>query len=409
MRIKASVAIRTTLLISLMVSVTVLSTRLQADTMGSCGGVSTTVPFNDVSAGSVFFCSIAEAYFSGLTNGTGPNAFSPASNVPREQMAAFVTRTLDQSLMRGSKHAALDQFWTNQGGNSLGLTTLPASSMPQLSQSDGADVWVADSGGNRVIRVRASDGKVLDSWTGANSAVAVLCAMGKVFATGETAGGSLYQLDPSLPAGAVTTLTSSLGVSPEGIAFDGQRIWVSNLSGSVKIITLNPFSMTTAAAAFVSVTGIVYDGANMWVTDSDQVMQVFKLRKLDPTDGHILTSVDVGKAPRHAAFDGTNIWVPNFLDQPMNPSSVTVVRASTATVIATLTGNGLLGPAAVAFDGERILVANQSANSVSLWRASDLTPIGTFSTGAGTTPIGVCSDGLNFWISLIATGKLARF
>jgi hypothetical protein len=407
MRIKASIAIRTTLLISLIVSVTVLSTRLQADTVGSCGGASTTVPFNDVSAASVFFCSIAEAYFSGLTYGTGPNAFSPAANVPREQMAAFVTRALDQSLMRGSKHAALDQFWTNQGGNSLGLTTLPASTMPQLSQSDGADVWVADSGGNRVIRVRASDGKVLDSWTGANSAVAVLCAMGKVFATGETAGGSLYQLDPALPSGAVSTLTSSLGVSPEGIAFDGQRIWVSNLSGSVKIITLSPFSVATAAAAFVSVTGIVYDGANMWVTDSDQVLQVFKLRKLDPSDGHILASVDVGKAPRHPAFDGTNIWVPNFLAAPA--SSVTVVRASTATVIATLTGNGLLGPGAIAFDGERILVTNQSANSVSLWRASDLTEIGTFSTGAGTTPVGVCSDGLNFWISLNAAGKLARF
>lgn len=403
---KASMGLRTALLISLSMGLTTISTRLHADT-GSCGtGPMTSVPFTDV-MGNPFFCQIAEAYFSGLTNGIDATHYSPVANVPREQMAAFVTRTLDQSLIRGSKHAALDQFWTNKGGNSLGLTTLPASSMPQLLQSDGADVWVADSGGNRVIRVRASDGKLLDFWTGANSAVAVLCAAGKVFATGETAGGSLYQLDPALPSGAVTPLTTSLGVSPEGIAFDGQRIWVSNLSGSVKIITLSPFSIATAAASFVSVTGIVYDGANMWVTDSDQVLQVFKLHKLDPVDGHILASVDVGKAPKHPAFDGTNIWVPNFLAAPA--SSVTVVRASTATVIATLTGNGLLGPGAIAFDGERILVTNQSANSVSLWRASDLTEIGTFSTGASTTPVGVCSDGLNFWISLNAAGKLARF
>ena len=38
-------------------------------------------------------------------------------------------------------------------------------------------------------------------------------------------------------------------------------------------------------------------------------------------------------------FDGTNIWTPNSDD-----NSVSVVRASTGVVIATLTGNGLKGP-----------------------------------------------------------------
>ena len=44
------------------------STRLPADT-GMCGGAMTTVPFMDV-MGNIFFCQIAEAFFSGLTNGT---------------------------------------------------------------------------------------------------------------------------------------------------------------------------------------------------------------------------------------------------------------------------------------------------------------------------------------------------
>jgi len=118
--------------------------------------------------------------------------------------------------------------------------------------------------------------------------------------------------------------------------------------------------------------------------------------------------VDVGSGPAFPVFDGTNIWVPNFT------STVSVVRATgglAGTVVATLSGNGLNGQIAAAFDGERILVTN-GGGSVSLWKASDFTPMGTFSTGAGTTPYGACSDGLNFWITLNVSGtsdKLARF
>ena len=52
---------------------------------------------------------------------------------------------------------------------------------------------------------------------------------------------------------------------------------------------------------------------------------------------------------------------------------------------------------------------NFDGNSVSLWRAADLTLLGAFSTGANTEPDGVCSDGLNFWITLFGTQQLARF
>ena len=78
-------------------------------------------------------------------------------------------------------------------------------------------------------------------------------------------------------------------------------------------------------------------------------------------------------------------------------------------MLATLSGNGLSFPESAAFDGERILVTNTNGHSVSLWKASDFTTIGTFSTGASTQPRGACSDGLNFWITPAQAGKLARF
>jgi hypothetical protein len=393
--------IRVLLLVALIL-ITAVSTRLRADT-GTCGGATTTLPFTDV-MGNGFFCQIAAAYFSGLTNGTDATHYSPANNVTREQMAAFITRTMDQALRRGSQRAILDQFWTIQDANTLAQTTVGGN--PRFVKSDGTHLWVANNGGNTVSQVRASDGKVLDTWTGMFNPSAVLCAMGQVFVTGKTSpSGLLYQIDPTQPAGAATQLSNMLGQAPQGIAYDGQRIWTANEGGSVSIITLNPTVVTTVSTGFTSVLSVIYDGANIWVTDAI-AGTVDKLRKLD-SNGAILLSVNVGDTPFYPAFDGANIWVPN-----QQSNTVSVVRATgglAGTVLATLSGNGLDFPTQAAFDGERILVTNHFGNSVSLWKATDFTPLGTFSTGAATAPYGACSDGASFWITLFSTNKLARF
>ena len=75
---RKSLAVRAALLISLLVNLTVISTRIQAAT-GTCGGASITLPFTDVPASNIFFCSIASAYFSGLTNGTTATTYAPGA------------------------------------------------------------------------------------------------------------------------------------------------------------------------------------------------------------------------------------------------------------------------------------------------------------------------------------------
>jgi outer membrane lipoprotein-sorting protein len=386
-------------LIALIAIITGVSTRLKADT-GTCSGQMLTLPFTDVSAGSIFFCAIAEAYFSGLTVGTTATTYGPGEVVSREQMAAFVTRTLDQSLRRGARRSALKRFYIPTSADGLGLTSI--GSMANLVVSDGADLWVANRGSNSVSRVRASDGKLLETWSAATLPIGVLAAKGSVFVTGDTGpGGSLYQIDPSQPVGPVTTLSTALGSNPQGIAFDGARVWTANEGGSVSLIVLTPLTVTNVSTGFVGPIGIVFDGSNMWVTDRGTFPG--KLFKLDSV-GNIAQTITVDQSPAFPAFDGTNIWVPNFIS-----NTVTVVRASTGTVLATLTGNGLNGPNEAAFDGERILITNFNGSSVSIWKAADLTPIATVTTGSNSFPVGACSDGLNFWITLQGGGKLARF
>jgi hypothetical protein len=233
----------------------------------------------------------------------------------------------------------------------------------------------------------------------------VLVERGRIYVTGETNPGVLYVINPALPPGAVTTL-SSLGAFPDSIATDGTYVWTANTGGlfgqgSVSIVQPDTGATTNISAGFSNPQGILFDGANLWVTDAGDGV---KLKKLD-ANGNVIQSVPVGNTPHFPVFDGSNIWVPNF-----GGNSVTVVRARDGMVLATLTGNGLNGPNQAAFDGQRILVTNNGGggDSVSLWKAADLTPIGSISTGANTFPFGACSDGINFWITLNLSNQLAR-
>lgn len=356
-------------------------------------------PFTDVGAGPPNFCPfILELYYLGITAGTSPTTYAPNDPVTRGQMAVFIAKSFDQSLSRGSRRGALGQWWTPQTDSSLGLTSVVAA--PATVRSDGADLWIAHTfPSHTVTRARASDGRVLETWTGATRAVDAAVAMGRVFVAGNTNPGQIYMIDPTQPAGAVATVADALGASPNGIAFDGSRFWTANDSGSVSIVTPGPavpWAATTIATGFTQPRGIVFDGVNVWVTDTSA-----GLLRLDAS-GAILQSVAI-TSPIGVVFDGANLWVPN------NFAELTVVRASTGAVLATLSGNGLDEVRAAAFDGERVLVTNFAGSSVSLWKAANLTPLGSFSTGAGSSPSGACSDGVNFWITLSGTGQLARF
>jgi S-layer family protein len=395
MNIGQLIRYRATLLVAAVITIALASGQIKAES-GTCGGAIVNVPFTDVSASNIFFCSIASAYFSGLTSGTSATTFNPNDPVSRGQMAAFITRTQDSALRRGSRRAALDQ-WAAGPFSADAMTTVDIA--PISVKSDGADLWVANYGGNSVSRVRASDGRLLETWTGAISARCVLVARGRIFVTGfGNSTGQLYSIDPTLPAGAVSAV-AALPTGAEGITTDGPFIWTANRSGSVSKVNPETGQVTTFTTGFQTPWGILYDGANIWVTD----FFANTLLKLN-LDGSIAQTVAVGMAPRSPVFDGTNIWVPNS-----GSHSVTVVRASTGAVLATLIGDSMGDYWAAAFDGQRVLVTDYFGDSVSLWKAADLTPLGTFSTGTGSQATGACSDGVNFWVTLGFTSKLARF
>ena len=290
--------------------------------LGVCG------PFTDVSDAT--FCPfVLEIFTLGITTGTTPTTYDPAASVSRLQMAAFLSRGVDGVLKRGGRRAALNHFWTPQNETVLEVTSV--GQLPQFVRSDGEDLWVSNFINSSVSRVHASDGRLLETWTGAAGANNVLTAAGRVFADNLGDPGVLYQIDPRQPAGAVTTVASNLGNGPRGMAFDGAKVWTANFGGSVSIATPGtiPWAVSTVTTGFSSVIGALFDGSNVWVTD----FNAGSLLKLDPA-GTILQTVSIGGGPNYPVFDGANIWVPSAQN-----ASVTVVRASSGAILATLTGN----------------------------------------------------------------------
>ncbi len=372
------------------------SARLGADVndVGTCAGQSVTLPFTDVPGGSLFFCAIGSAFFSGLVNGTSPTTYNPAGQVTRDQMAAFVARTQDSAVRRASRRAAAGQWAVPRDKGVLKMTSLASGA--GIPCFDGEDVWAPDNGGTDVARVHASDGKLLSAWTGGLGVSAAISAAGYIFAVGVTSPGRLYRIDPASPPGAMTQVAGNLGDAPRGAAFDGLSVWTADQGSAPGFGSLSRYNVVTNnvtkfGVGFDQPVGIVFDGTHLWVVDDG----ANALLRVDPATGGVLQSLPMGDVETlsQPVFDGSNVWVPVT-------NALQVVKTSTpAVLLATLTGNGLGEAGVAAFDGERILVAGTSPSgaSASLWRASSLAPLGNLDLGA-TGLVGAASDGLHFWI-----------
>ncbi|HKA37389.1 MAG TPA: S-layer homology domain-containing protein [Thermoanaerobaculia bacterium] len=370
-----------------------------------CGGASALLglcgPFTDVAADA--FCPfVLEIFTLGITTGTTPTTYDPSGNVTRLQMAAFLSRTVDSALRRSSPRTIVDRLWTPRGALA-GATTVGMN--PVFPACDGADVWVPNFNSSTVSRVRGSDSRLLETWTGATGASGAVVAMDGVFVCGFSNPGALFRIRPNQSPGAVTAVATNLGSGSSGLVFDGGRFWTANYNvGSISIVVPGPslpWTVTTVTTGFSNPIAALYDGANVWVADQT----VGKLQRLDAA-GAILQTVTIGAFVGIPVFDGVNIWAPT-----LGGASIQVVRAPSGAVLATLTTDGW--PLAAAFDGQRVLVAatgtNQSPpHSVSLWNAADLTPLGTILLDS-LRPNVACSDGLNFWVTFRDDPLLLKF
>ena len=351
-------------------------------------------PFTDVSPAICPF--VLEMYYLGITAGTSPTTYSPNNPVTRGQAAVFVSKGVNQALARSSRRAALGQWWTTTPHYDLGIGTTGDALGPVTC--DGADLWVgAGSGG--IHRVRASDGRIVESWPGAVGGGAKISAMGRVFVARASDPGELYMIDPTTPPGSAVLVADNLGFEPQNIAFDGEKLWTANRDGSVSLIFPSSaplWNYTNVDTGLAGANGIAFDGQNMWITEPS----TGKIHKMT-SKGTVQSSLTIGDGIGAVMFDGENLWITTCC-------GVSVVRRSDGSSYSFLQDPLLTNPSFMAFDGQRVMVLSGNSDGATLWNAATLQLIQAMSLGTGTNPQGVASDGINFWITL-GNGQLARF
>ena len=194
---------------------------------------------------------------------------------------------------------------------------------------------------------------------------------------------------------------------PYGVAFDGTHIWVTNYYGnSVTEINASDGSwvrtLSGGSYGFAHPRGVAFDGTHIWVTNSSSLSNGNSVVEISASDGSWVRTLSGGTygfgSPSGVAFDGTHVWVTN-----LTGNSVTEIKASDGSLVQTLSdaSYGFGGPWGVAFDGTYVWVANSTGNSVTEIKASDGSWMLTLYGDPYwfNAPIGVAFDGAHIWVT----------
>ena len=141
---------------------------------------------------------------------------------------------------------------------------------------------------------------------------------------------------------------------------------------------------------------LAFDGTDLWVANSldDTVMKL-------ALDGWVLETFDVGTRSSALLFDGEAIWVANKLDATVTRLRLDGLTLGTATV-----GDA---PTALAFDGTDLWVANQGDNTVTKLSVGGVV-LDTFDVdnGVGNGPSALVFDGAGMWVANKDDGTVSR-
>jgi len=276
--------------------------------------------------------------------------------------------------------ALLRWYEVNEAGN-----TYLVADMPRGICFDGAHVWVAKWGSDKVAKILASDGTIVGTYDVGTSPWDLAYDGACVWVVNEHSSDvTKLRASDGLLMGVF-----AVGTDPRAIAFDGKYMWVAN-AGDNTVTKLEASNGNLAGTYDVGQrpVHIAFDGRHIWVAnvDDDTVM------KLQRSDGSVVGTYDVGDSPQGLAFDGACIWVANT-----GSDNVTRLQASDGTVVGTYDVGD--APHRVAFDGFNIWVTNYLADTVTKLQASNGAVVGTYST-SGVKPLGICFDGANIWVTL---------
>ena len=280
---------------------------------------------------------------------------------------------------------------------------------------DGTNVWVANSTGSSVTKIKAATGKTVGTYAlPANSGPVALAFDGTNIWTANSTGNSVSKLLASSGALIGTYALQPYGNSPAGIVYDGTSIWV------VPGFSNNLFKIRPSTGAIdasyegilypsCSPDGLAFDGADVLVSCSIQSF-IEKIPVADPFGQFSL--IAVSGFPRTVSFDGTYAWTVNYEGyvQKIDVRTRTVVEsyalpAGTSAVAFAFDQPGSSASSSRPIDPHTYMwTANSGSGSVSKIDATTGGVVGTYTVGG--QPSGITFDGTNIWVTNYASNSV---
>jgi YVTN family beta-propeller protein len=233
-------------------------------------------------------------------------------------------------------------------GRVLARAPLPAP--PSRAVATARTLWVSSPEGQRVFRVDAGTGAVVQA-VPVGAGASELAAAGRTVWVANTLDGTVTRISTTANA-AVQTVP--VGSQPASMVVAGDHVLVA-LPGQRAIAVIDAVSgrVERSIATDLAPFGLAVTGASVWFTSPDTDV----VERIDAISGASVQRVPVGAGPTAVVAAFGSVWVANASD-----STVTRIDASTAAVTATIPVGA--GPVALSAGEGRLWVANRTAGTV---------------------------------------------
>ncbi len=258
---------------------------------------------------------------------------------------------------------------------------------------DGRHVWAALAQSSKLARIDPSSGEVTEVMLASLSPVQpapTLIGTGGLIYDGEKfwvatdQGCFAVRRDGSLP------LRAAAGGVNGPALFDGESVWVMNSNNLQKVSAVTG-NITDSVWLSLPPEGVAFDGKRVWAVTGENGGSLFGARV---SDAQIECQQVLGFHPGAIAYDGANLWI-------LDPAGNTVQRWTYDAVTNTCVAAGRYGvgrgPRTLLFDGAFIWVANWLESTVVKLRASDGAQLG--STATTLRPQALAFDGISTWVA----------
>jgi hypothetical protein len=241
----------------------------------------------------------------------------------------WVTNPIDNTVTKFNSGGSIGSYVTGTGA--------PYSFSPDGITSDGTNIWVANYAAGTVAKIGASTGAILNTipvggnprflaFDGTHIWVTVPDKRPVTPSTHDVVKKILVQADNSDHVVATYDVSGPPYASyPYAIVYDGKYMWVTlGMFNTVAKLAVTGAVVGTYPAG-TGPNGIAFDGTNIWITD--QVCACAPgmtsgctscppgtVTKLSASDGANLGTFFVGARPQWLTHDGTYLWVTNGSD-----------------------------------------------------------------------------------------------